>query len=96
METLESKYHQQLTLKKCNKNFYIIDFSNTSVGYTLISDTTLHGIQEKWNNLLNIISELIEMDMDYSKDEIKAELERIHGKLEVDFDNLYNIRKEFL
>lgn len=96
METLESKYHQQLTLNKCNKNFYIIDFSNKSVGYTLLSDTTLSGIQNKWNELLNIINELVEMDMNYSKEEIKAELERIHGTLNIDFDNLYNIRKEFL
>ena len=96
METLKSKYHQQLTLKKRNKNFYIIDFSNKSIGYTLLSDTTLTGIQNKWNELLSIINELVEMDINCSKEEIKAKLERIHGTLNIDFDCLYNIRKEFL
>lgn len=96
MKILQSKYHQQLTLNKYNNDFYTIDFSNKSIGYTLISSPTLDGIQNKWNNLLNIISELVEMDMNYSKEQIKKELERIHGTLEVDFDCLYNIRKEFL
>lgn len=96
MERLKAKYHNQLTLNKHSNKFYTIDFSNASIGYTLLTDTTLAGIQNKWNELLNIIIELVELDMDYKKDEIKEELERIHGTLAVDFNCLYNIRKEFL
>lgn len=96
MEILKAKYQQKLALRKSTNTFYTIDFSNKSIGYTLLTDTTLHGILNKWNNLLDIITELVEMDMDFSKEEIKKELERIHGTLEVDFDCLYNIRKEFL
>lgn len=96
MEILRMKYAQKLTLRKYNDNFYTIDFSNNSIGYTLLSSPTLDEILHKWDNLLNIITELVELDMDYSKEEIKKELERIHGTIDVDFDCLYNIRKEFL
>jgi len=96
MEILRTNYHQRLTLNKHNNNFYTIDFSNKTIGFTLLTASTINDIQNKWNNLLNIINELVEMDMDYSKTDIKKELERIHGVLEVDFDSLYNIRKEFL
>ncbi len=96
METLQTEYHNQLTMNKHSSTFYTIDFNNASIGYTLLTDTTLNGIQNKWNELLNIIVELVELDMDYSKEKIKEELERIHGILEVDFNCLYNIRKEFL
>lgn len=96
MKILRKKYHNQLTLNKHTSNFYTIDFSNGSVGLTLLTDTTLQGIQTKWNTLLNIIIELVELDMDYSKENLKEELERIHGKLEVNFDTLYSIRKDFV
>jgi len=96
MKKLRTKYHQNLALVKHTDNFYTIDFTSNSIGSTLLSAPTLDKIQNKWDNLLNIIIELVEMDMNYSKQEIKKELERIHGKLEVDFDFLYNVRKEFL
>lgn len=96
MEILNAKYNNQLRLIKYNNDFYTIDFDNASVGITLITDTTLNGIKHKWEELLNIIIELVELDMDYSKENLKLELERIHGNLIVDFDTLYSIRKEFL
>ena len=96
METIKGKYQNKLTLTKHSNTLYIIDFSNNSIGYTLLSDTSLDNISNKWNTLLNIINELIELDVDITKEDIKAELERIHGKLEIDFDFLYAIRKEFL
>ena len=34
--------------------------------------------------------------MDYTKEDLKIELERIHGNLIVDFKTLYSIRKEFV
>lgn len=96
MEILKKKYHNYLTLTKYNDNFYTIDFSNPNVAYTLLSNDSLNGIQQKWDELLNIINEIVELDMNCGKEEIKIELERIHGKLKVDFNNLYIIRKEVL
>lgn len=92
---LHTAYRHQLQLIKYNDSLYTIDFDGSDIGYTLVSDTTLDGIKNKWEELLNIIIELVELDMDYSKENLKLELERIHGNLIVDFNTLYSIRKEF-
>ena len=96
MEILRRKYHNCLTLNKYSNTFYTIDFSNVSTGLTLMTATNLKSILYKWNDLLNIICELVELDMDYSKEKIQEELKRIHRKLDIDFDTLYSIRKEFV
>lgn len=93
---LDTKFLQQLKLMKYNDNFYTIDFDNASIGLTLVTDTTLIGIKNKWNELLNIITKLVELDVDYSKENLKLELEKIHGNLIIDFDTLYSIRKSFI
>ena len=55
MEILRTNYHQRLTLNKHNNNFYTIDFSNKTIGFTLLTASTINDIQNKWNNLLNSV-----------------------------------------
>lgn len=87
----------KLENNKYTDNLYTIDFTTENIIYTLFTDNTSEGIHDKWGELLNIFGEILKMEKkNYREIEIKTELERLHGNLEVDFNFLYDIRKELL